>query len=374
MDNMIKHFKVIGLYHKMNFDFKFNDDLNILTGKNGVGKTTVLRLIWYLISGNIDKIMPTIDFDELEIETNRFMLNLKVSRQSELSMSWNIGNGKQTKTLNMEPSEVEKASQMLNQDILKVSQSTTFFPTFRRIEGGFATDKPLKKEMGELYDAFLQEKIYHGLENAFSDLSNYLSVEKHQFVTSVSTDDLTRLLTQQYAEISERINQLQNKLSQFITERTSNTFSSATANTKSERLEQTLKEIQSKVDEVKTQKEELLRPFTVLSDTVKEIFQYEGLQITETMTLGNALGSMASEKLSSGEKQMLSFLCYNAFINNSIILVDEPELSLHVDWQRLLLRILMQQGTQNQFIVATHSPFIYAKYPEKELRLDKGNE
>jgi len=371
---MIKHFKVIGLYHKMNFDFKFNDDLNILTGKNGVGKTTVLRLIWYLISGNIDKIMPTIDFDELEIETNRFMLNLKVSRQSELSMSWNIGNGKQTKTLNMEPSEVEKASQMLNQDILKVSQSTTFFPTFRRIEGGFATDKPLKKEMGELYDAFLQEKIYHGLENAFSDLSNYLSVEKHQFVTSVSTDDLTRLLTQQYAEISERINQLQNKLSQLITERTSNTFSSATANTKSERLEQTLKEIQSKVDEVKTQKEELLRPFTVLSDTVKEIFQYEGLQITETMTLGNALGSMASEKLSSGEKQMLSFLCYNAFINNSIILVDEPELSLHVDWQRLLLRILMQQGTQNQFIVATHSPFIYAKYPEKELRLDKGNE
>ncbi|RKZ41205.1 MAG: hypothetical protein DRQ49_05855 [Gammaproteobacteria bacterium] len=173
-------------------------------------------------------------------------------------------------------------------------------------------------------------------------------------------------------EDSERINQRQDELSQFINERTSNTFSSA--NNKSERLEQTLKEIQSKVDEVKTQKEELLRPFTVLSDTVKEIFQYEGIQITDTMTLGNALGSMASEKLSSGEKQMLSFLCYNAFINHSIILVDEPELSLHVDWQRLLLRILMQQGTQNQFIVATHSPFIYAKYPEKELRLDKGNE
>ena len=369
---MIKHFKVIGLYHKMNFEFKFNDDLNILTGKNGVGKTTVLRLIWYLISGNIDKIMPTIDFDELEIETNLFMLNLKVSRQSELTMSWNIGNGEQTKTLNMAQSEVEKASQMLNQEILKVSQYTLFFPTFRRIEGGFATDKPLKKEMGELYEAFLQEKIYHGLENAFSDLANYLSAPKHQFVTSVSTDDMTRLLTKQYAEISERINQRQNALSQFITERTSNTFSSA--NTPSDKLEQTLKEIQTKVDEVNTQKKELLRPFTVLSDTVKEIFQYEGIQITETMTLGDALGSMASEKLSSGEKQMLSFLCYNAFINHSIILVDEPELSLHVDWQRLLLRILMQQGTQNQFIVATHSPFIYAKYPEKELRLDKGNE
>jgi ABC-type lipoprotein export system ATPase subunit/uncharacterized small protein (DUF1192 family) len=362
----LKYLKVVGLYHKMNFEFKINDDLNILTGKNGAGKTTVLRLIWYLISGNIEKIIPAIDFEELEIETNRFML--KVSRQpkTRLNLIWNVGNGKQTKTLSMAQYEDEKIYKMLNQEILKVSQSSLFFPTFRRIEG---TDKPLKKEMGELYEAFLQEKIYHGLENAFSDLSNYLSVETHQFVTSISTDDITRLLTKQYADISERINQLQNELSRFITERTSNTFSSATAKS----LEQTLKEIQTRVDDVKIQKDELLRPFTVLSDTVREIFQYQGIQITEKMTLGDATEAITSEKLSYGEKQMLSFLCYNAFINNSIIFVDEPELSLHVDWQRLLLRILMQQGTQNQFLVATHSPFIYAKYPDKELRLDKGN-
>jgi hypothetical protein len=35
--------------------------------------------------------------------------------------------------------QYEKISQMLNQEILKVSQSSIFFPTFRRIEGGFAT-------------------------------------------------------------------------------------------------------------------------------------------------------------------------------------------------------------------------------------------
>ncbi|TGO02826.1 hypothetical protein PN36_18455, partial [Candidatus Thiomargarita nelsonii] len=150
-----------------------------------------------------------IDFDELEIETNRFMLKLSRQPKTRLNMSRNVGNGKQTKTLSMAQYEDEKISQMLNQEIIKVSQSSIFFPTFRRIEG---TDKPLKKEMGELYEAFLQEKIYHGLENAFSDLSNYLSVETHQFVTSISTDDITRLLTKQYADISERINQLQNEL------------------------------------------------------------------------------------------------------------------------------------------------------------------
>jgi predicted ATP-binding protein involved in virulence len=82
---MIKYFKVVGLYHKMNFEFEFNDDLNIFTGKNGAGKTTVLRLIWYIISGNLDKIIPAIYFDELEIETNRFLLNVSGQRINKMN-------------------------------------------------------------------------------------------------------------------------------------------------------------------------------------------------------------------------------------------------------------------------------------------------
>ena len=57
-------------------------------------------------------------------------------------------------------------------------------------------------------------------------------------------------------------------------------------------------------------------------------------------------------------------------LKNTIFLIDEPELSLHVDWQRILFRKLMEQGSSNQFIVATHSPFIYSQYPQKELFLD----
>ena len=73
---------------------------------------------------------------------------------------------------------------------------------------------------------------------------------------------------------------------------------------------------------------------------------------------------------------MLSFICYNAFYINSVIFIDEPELSLHVDWQRQLFSILQNQRTSNQFIVATHSPFIYSKYPDKEILLstDRGDD
>jgi len=82
---IIRHFKLSGLYQNKNLDFdlNFNEDINILTGKNGSGKTTMLKLIWYLISGNIERLIPDINFvedaifDEVEIETSTFSLKIK---------------------------------------------------------------------------------------------------------------------------------------------------------------------------------------------------------------------------------------------------------------------------------------------------------
>ena len=66
---------------------------------------------------------------------------------------------------------------------------------------------------------------------------------------------------------------------------------------------------------------------------------------------------------------MLSFLCYNAFNDKTSIFIDEPELSLHIDWQRLFLPTLLDQSTGNQFFIATHSPFIFSGYQHKEIPL-----
>jgi len=60
---MIKAFEVRGLNGEFNLSFELNPDLNLLTGKNGVGKTTVLKLIYYIISGNVEKLLPEIPFD-----------------------------------------------------------------------------------------------------------------------------------------------------------------------------------------------------------------------------------------------------------------------------------------------------------------------
>jgi len=257
--------------------------------------------------------------------------------------------------------------QFLNREILKVSGTSVFFPTFRRIECGFFTSPKYEVKANRFEKAMKRGRIYHELEEGMNNLSKDLSTYQHKFVTSISTEDISYLLTKRYADISENTNKLQSELSSFITERTSLTSSSPVSNNQANLLEGALGEIQTKVDEFTAKRDELLKPFTVLSEIVNDIFQYEGIKVTDTLTLGEVKNALSSEKLSSGEKQMLSFLCYNAFYNKCIVIIDEPELSLHVDWQRLLFLTLLGQKTNNQFIVATHSPFIYSKYSDKEL-------
>ena len=73
------------------------------------------------------------------------------------------------------------------------------------------------------------------------------------------------------------------------------------------------------------------KPFSVLSELTRKIFRYNAILVTEKLILGeknDGIGfgegsediaieeindAISSDKLSSGEKQMLSFLCYNAF-------------------------------------------------------------
>ncbi len=66
-------------------------------------------------------------------------------------------------------------------------------------------------------------------------------------------------------------------------------------------------------------------------------------------------------ELSSGERQVLIVLTYLAFLagKESIFVVDEPELSLHIEWQRELVGALTSLRPENcQIILATHSPEI----------------
>jgi len=67
-----------------------------------------------------------------------------------------------------------------------------------------------------------------------------------------------------------------------------------------------------------------------------------------------------SSVLSSGEKQLLIFMmaALNQKQSTHIFIADEPELSLHVVWQKMLVEKIMRINPAAQVIFATHSPDI----------------
>ena len=78
-------------------------------------------------------------------------------------------------------------------------------------------------------------------------------------------------------------------------------------------------------------------------------------------------------QLSSGEKQIVSLFSklYLESDERSIVIIDEPELSLSIQWQKMLLPDIMQTDNCDLLLTVTHSPFIFENkfdYYAKEMR------
>lgn len=75
--------------------------------------------------------------------------------------------------------------------------------------------------------------------------------------------------------------------------------------------------------------------------------------------------------LSSGEKQLFILFAHLLFelsgVENGILLVDEPELSLHLSWQRKFLSSVQEASKDTEIIVATHSPELVGGYEKNEV-------
>jgi len=75
------------------------------------------------------------------------------------------------------------------------------------------------------------------------------------------------------------------------------------------------------------------------------------------------------DQLSSGEREVIAFFTYlcTKAINNSILIIDEPELHLHPKWQSIILYSLHQIFPNSQIFLATHSNEISQSASESEL-------
>lgn len=370
---MIKSIIVKGLNGYLNLDVTVNHDLNIVTGCNGAGKTTLLKLLWYMMSSNRELILSEVQFSYVLLKTDAYEFSIENDfgsknsiitqarfRYKEYDTMYSVDK-KISHDRGMTSDEDFEVLRELNRRADVRDDETIFFPTFRRIEGGFALERRSRMSYGH--------SVTRNLNDAVEEYSSAMSSRRHKFVASISTSDIEELLMRKYADVSEKTNSLYLDFSRFIM---------AQMEQESENETLTAMKIRDSIRDrlaiVNKNREKLMRPFDVLTELMQTVFKDKGVKVSQNIAFGLAKKAIAARILSAGEKQMFGFLSYNAFADKATIFIDEPELSLHVDWQRILFRMLMRQGSTNQFIIATHSPFIYSQYPQKELflNIDRG--
>ena len=102
---------------------------------------------------------------------------------------------------------------------------------------------------------------------------------------------------------------------------------------------------------------------TLLFDTVDRLFRETEKHVDrqkKSFTLVQWGRDLDMHVLSNGEKQMLTILLtvYFEAQQNYVLFMDEPEVSLHVEWQKELIDIILDLNPNVQIILTTHSPAV----------------
>lgn len=106
---------------------------------------------------------------------------------------------------------------------------------------------------------------------------------------------------------------------------------------------------------------EVSRPKTRFQDLIDDLFQETGKKIirkSNEIQFEQDGDILTPYQLSSGEKQMLVILLTVLVQDNQhcTIFMDEPEISLHVEWQQRLISLIRCLNPNVQIILTTHSP------------------
>jgi predicted ATP-dependent endonuclease of OLD family len=138
-------------------------------------------------------------------------------------------------------------------------------------------------------------------------------------------------------------------------------------------LEPYVDSIRSKLDAFST----LHRRIKTFLSIINAFYNHKAVRITVDSGIdiyGNNDRELDPNLLSSGEKQLLLLLCniLVATTESSVFIIDEPELSLNIKWQRQLIDSLLAlvEASNVQFIMATHSIELLTRHKSSVTTLD----
>ena len=137
----IKKLEVIKLYNMYDYNIEFNDDITFLHGKNGCGKTTILNIITYIITGRIYKLF-SYDFEKI-------ILTYKKDKENELICFSKIENNIKISFKDQEI-DIDKISK-IEEDELEGSNRLLRYSA-NSIELHYFNKYPILKVIKDLFD------------------------------------------------------------------------------------------------------------------------------------------------------------------------------------------------------------------------------
>ncbi len=414
--DLIKFFSIYGLFGKKNIHITFNNNIKILVGENGIGKTQVLSIFYYTITVNFQKLVEflfykiELNFGQETIEIYREEIQKCITNDTKdinfsqvsdknpktivynihvegnyaslgklLTQSYEDSQGSHEyisgrNNLKVQPtSTLKKIEQQIKSTFLK--NTIIYFPTFRRVEEdlhniGYEEDLFINQEDNRL--------IHFGMDDVqrrFNAIEKKIDLLLKEGFTKISSEILSKLV-KGFGNTNKKIlDQLNENDIDIILARVGDQISEVdklnireivlnkdNLNTDSSLLYF----IQILVDIYEQQKEfdHSINEFKKVCNHYligKKVF-YDESNIKIYIKSDDSSEPLPLNKLSSGEKQIISIFSKIYLSEDEqrfIVLFDEPELSLSMLWQKKLLPDILASNKCDFLLAVTHSPFIF---------------
>ena len=409
----ISHVDVEGFWGKFNASTNFRHDVNILIGKNGTGKTTFMDMLQAVLRVDLS-LLYSLEFDKISIKLkqNRKQRTISVIKDKEdNAIKYKIG--KQSYMLALSPrilsprdldryrvnfprineryldvkQEIDNIVNIASLSVHRISYDELYdegdsFRTARKRSERPVVDRRLTQLSKDLttYQLSLAEQEKEVSAQFQKDVLISMLYDE-QFDTLVLQEAANtelgqekRQLKKAYRELGvsdeEKINQhfvaLNKGLSTVRQFLDNSNNPKATLDVTSIISLPLLKRTRHIIDlslEAEEKKKEISQPVRKFLEIASDFMNDKKLAInpaTGTLNVTKEGRIIPLLDLSSGEKQLLILLIETLLQKNQffIFLADEPEISLHIEWQEKIISSIRKLNSSSQIIVATHSPEI----------------
>lgn len=329
---MLKSISIYKLFNEYDYDLILEGEyISFIHSQNGFGKSTLMRLIYNLFEGNLEKVLNT-PFQRLDLCFDDDTCLIVENEDNNL-------------LIQMQKNEVEE--ELTSDDLKNILKVTYIDPERVTI----VTPEGLKPSL-EAYMMELTEKI----KSAVRD--NILSVPLVEDKKKYNDSELEFWSKDLKAKLDFI------KRARFEPEMPSGYRFPPT---RFEIIEnkKDYEDLAFSLDDYINRHYCLAESVIVYMDVVNSIFLNKNIYVNEKgiMNIQMDNGTLLSmENLSSGEKQIL-ILFYRLLFHadpNSLVIIDEPEISLHVSWQQQLGKIFIDIAKLRslRIIISTHSPTV----------------